>query len=135
MVNLKNPEYYLDKALSDHKLGYSCAQCIIRAFAPHLGISEETATLAGAGLGAGTVCGELCGVITGMAVAEGFLHKPSCKVKLETMPNVKSMIRDFQKINTDLRCRDLKRPDARKSCDDLISDGVRIFHNRLSQIE
>ena len=49
--------------------GYNCSQSVVAAFAPQLGLTEETALRLSAGFGAGIgrmreVCGAFCGVVT-----------------------------------------------------------------------
>lgn len=49
--------------------GYNCSQSVVAAFAPQIGLTEETALRLSAGFGAGIgrmreVCGAFCGVVT-----------------------------------------------------------------------
>ena len=52
--------------------GYNCAQSILYAFGPDLGLEGETALKVATGLGGGLgVSGEVCGAVTGGILALG----------------------------------------------------------------
>ncbi len=55
--------------------GYNCAQSVLEAFAPELGLDGETALKLATGLGAGMARrGEVCGAVTGGILALGLKY-------------------------------------------------------------
>jgi C_GCAxxG_C_C family probable redox protein len=55
--------------------GYNCAQAILYAFGPDLGLDGETALKVATGLGAGMGRrGEVCGAVTGGILALGLKY-------------------------------------------------------------
>lgn len=61
--------------------GYNCSQSVVAAFAPQLGLTEETALRLSAGFGAGIgrmreVCGAFCGVVTVLSMVYADPHRP-----------------------------------------------------------
>lgn len=64
-----------EQAIAYHKQGYNCAQAVIMAFAPEMGVTEGQASRMGQALGGGVgQMREVCGAITGAAVVLGMLR-------------------------------------------------------------
>ena len=67
--------------------GYNCSQSVVAAFAPQLGLTEETALRLSAGFGAGIgrmreVCGAFCGVVTVLSMVYADLADPKDKSRM-----------------------------------------------------
>ena len=67
--------------------GYNCSQSVVAAFAPQLGLTEETALRLSAGFGAGIgrmreVCGAFCGVVTVLSMVYADPADPKDKSRL-----------------------------------------------------
>ena len=64
-----------DRAVGYLAQGYNCAQAVLAAFAPGLGLAEEAALRLAAPLGAGIGrSGETCGALLGALLALGLRH-------------------------------------------------------------
>ena len=67
--------------------GYNCSQSVVAAFAPQLGLTEETALRLSAGFGAGIgrmreVCGACCGVVTVLSMVYADPTDPKDKSRM-----------------------------------------------------
>ena len=67
--------------------GYNCSQSVVVAFAPQLGLTEETALRLSAGFGAGIgrmreVCGAFCGVVTVLSMVYADPADPKDKSRM-----------------------------------------------------
>ena len=67
--------------------GYNCSQSVVAAFAPQLGLTEETALRLSAGFGAGIgrmreVCGAFCGVVTVLSMVYADPADPKDKSRI-----------------------------------------------------
>lgn len=67
--------------------GYNCSQSVVAAFAPQLGLTEETALRLSAGFGAGIgrmreVCGAFCGVVTVLSMVYADPADPKDKSRM-----------------------------------------------------
>ena len=67
--------------------GYNCSQSVVAAFAPQLGLTEETALRLSAGFGAGIgrmreVCGAFCGVVTVLSMVYADPTDPKDKSRI-----------------------------------------------------
>lgn len=129
-----NLQQKLDAARALHAQGYNCAQSVLLANADDLGIDPSQAAAYSMGFGGGVGGqGEICGVVSALAIAVGILDggTPDCKAR--AYATVRKLSDEFLARNGHLRCRDLKCPPQRKSCDLLIADGVEILHNYIQQ--
>jgi C_GCAxxG_C_C family probable redox protein len=62
-------------AVERFRAGYNCAQAVLYAYGPELGLAAETALKVATGLGAGMGRrGEVCGAVTGGILALGLRH-------------------------------------------------------------
>ena len=67
--------------------GYNCSQSVVAAFAPQIGLTEETALRLSAGFGAGIgrmreVCGAFCGVVTVLSMVYADPTDPKDKSRI-----------------------------------------------------
>lgn len=67
--------------------GYNCSQSVVAAFAPQIGLTEETALRPSAGFGAGIgrmreVCGAFCGVVTVLSMVYADPADPKDKSRM-----------------------------------------------------
>ncbi len=90
-----------EKAVRLFMEGYSCAQAVLAACAPELGLDEETAKRLAAGMGAGLGgLRETCGAVSAMAMVLGLRHAPvdpmDAKTKAALYQTVQAAIRDFE---------------------------------------
>lgn len=123
-------EERMEKAMKYRREGYNCAQCVLLAVTDKTGLDDETSANVAMGLGGG-VGGmkEICGVVTAMAVATGLAEKKPASEKAAVYADVRGLADKFSVQNDGrLLCRDLKRPGAVKTCNDLIAEGIRILH-------
>ena len=70
--------------------GYNCSQSVVAAFAPQLGLTEETALRLSAGFGAGIgrmreVCGAFCGVVTVLSMVYADPADPKDKSRMDAL--------------------------------------------------
>lgn len=115
--------------------GYNCAQCVFMVFDDITGLDPATSARLTAALGSG-VGGtrEICGVANAMALVEGMTGGDAPADKVTAMSRAKKVLTRFADANEGcLRCCDLKRPDAPKSCNQLILEGVEIMHEALKE--
>lgn len=125
-----------DLALSYHARGYNCAQSVVLAFSDLTGLDAATATRLSMAFGAGIGQGSVCGVVIGMGIVAGMLHPADPKMKIKAYADVRDCSERFRQLN-DGRwlCRELKSGDSRRSCDDLIADGVEILDGLISRTQ
>ena len=65
----------IDTAMQKFLAGYNCAQSVLYAFGPDLGLDGETALKVATGLGAGMARrGEVCGAVTGGILVLGLKY-------------------------------------------------------------
>ena len=89
-----------------HSRGYNCAQCILLSFDDYTGMS----------------------LVLGMVRGEDPAIKP--KVNKE----VRELTRRFRERNNDrYLCRELKRVQPVRPCDDIVADSVEILHDYLQE--
>ena len=115
--------------------GYNCSQCVFMVFDDITGLNPATSARLPAALGSG-VGGtrEIGGVANAMALVEGMTGGDAPADKVEAMARAKKVITRFADANGGcLRCCDLKRPDAPKSCNQLILEGVEMLHEAIKE--
>ncbi len=118
-----------EKALELRGMGYNCAQCVLMALAPKIGLDEQTAARICSGLGAGVGgSGKICGAANAMAMAESCLHGTAPTDKAEAMKAVRILIDRFADENGGrIDCCDLKGKEGVRPCNELITQAVEIF--------
>ncbi len=101
-----------DIAASFFQDGFNCAQSVFVAFAPDLGLDQETAlkvsTAFGGGMGR---LGEACGAVTGALMALGLKYgratKQDVAARDKTYALTQEFARRFRQRHDALTCRDL----------------------------
>ncbi len=105
---------YSDRAIELFLEGKNCSQAVFVAFAPDLGLSEDTALAVSIGLGGGVGrIREVCGAVSGSAMLVG-LKYPELD-KTEVYEKVRLIIEEFRKTNHSIICRELlglSKPEA-----------------------
>ena len=129
----------IEQALSLHKKGYNCAQCVVCVYSDVIGLDEKTMFRVAEGFGAGMgdfqgTCGALTGAImlTGLTTDGAGIDGP--KTKQATYRKVKEISRAFKDINSSVICSELKGMAGGlvlRSCDGCIEDAVRIAGKML----
>lgn len=92
--------------------GYNCSQSVVAAFAPQLGLTEETALRLSAGFGAGIgrmreVCGAFCGVVTVLSMVYADPTDPKDKSRIYAL--VQQAAEQYRTRNSggSISCREL----------------------------
>ena len=90
--------------------GYNCSQSVVAAFAPQLGLTEETALRLSAGFGAGIgrmreVCGAFCGVVTVLSMVYADPADPKDKSRMYAL--VQQAAEQYRSRNGSIICREL----------------------------
>jgi C_GCAxxG_C_C family probable redox protein len=91
--------------------GCACSQAVFGAYAPALGVDEETAVRVSAGFAAGMRMAETCGAVTGAYMALGLANTAAgCRSAQERGATYRAMSefnRAFSATNGSLVCREL----------------------------
>ncbi len=114
-----------DIAVEKFMSGYNCAQSILYAFGPELGLDGETALKVATGLGGGMGgSGEVCGAVTGGILALGLKHgRGSREEKAVAQCNYQKtleLMAAFEKARGSCLCRtllggcDLRTPEGQQ---------------------
>lgn len=97
---------YSERAIELFMEGKNCSQAVFAAFAPDLGLSEETALAISIGLGGGVGrMREVCGAVSGAAMVVG-LKNPGLD-KMEAYQLVREIMDEFKKTNHSIVCKEL----------------------------
>lgn len=97
---------YSERAIELFMEGKNCSQAVFVAFAPDLGLPEETALAVSIGLGGGVGrMREVCGAVSGSAMLVG-LKYPELD-KAEIYEKVRMIIDEFKKKNHSIVCKEL----------------------------
>ena len=128
----------VEKALSNHKNGYNCAQAVVCAYCDLFGVDEtqafKMAEAFGFGMGIMGTCGAVSAMaaLAGMKLSDGNLDKPSTK-KL-CYKTMKDMTNQFSEKNKSVICSELKGVNGGsvlRTCDGCIEDAAKIIENTL----
>lgn len=91
--------------------GHNCAQAVLGALAPGLGLDRETAVRLATGFGVGLSMGETCGAVSGAILAIGLAYggagPDGTEAKLATYALAGEFFDAFAKVHGGLRCREL----------------------------
>ena len=105
---------YSDRAVDLFMEGKNCSQAVFAAFAPDLGLSEETALAVSIGLGGGVGrMREVCGAVSGSAMLVGLKYPELDKTGV--YEKVRMIIDEFKKTNHSIVCKELlglSKPEA-----------------------
>ena len=97
---------YSERAVELFKEGKNCSQSVFTAFAPDLGISEETALRISIGLGGGVGrMREVCGAVSGSAMVVGIKYPELSKAQV--YEKVRLIADEFKKTNPSIVCKEL----------------------------
>ncbi len=101
-----------NEAVRLFEAGYSCAQAVLAACAPQLGLEAETAKRLAAGMGAGLGgLRETCGAVSAMAMVLGLRKAPveamDVKTKAALYQEVQAAIADFDATFSTHNCKEL----------------------------
>jgi C_GCAxxG_C_C family probable redox protein len=107
--------------------GYNCAQAVLSAYGPELGLTEEAALKVATGLGAGMGRrGEVCGAVTGGILAVGLKYGRGAQqdrsATEQTYQKTQELMARFEKRHGSCLCRVLL-----DGCDLTTLDGQRHF--------
>lgn len=128
----------VEKALSNHKSGYNCAQAVACAYCDLFGVDEAEAfkmtEAFGFGMGTMGTCGAVSAMaaLVGMKLSDGNLDKPSTK-KL-CYKTMKDMTNQFSEKNKSVICSELKGVNGGsvlRTCDGCIEDAAKIIEETL----
>lgn len=129
-------EQRLEKTRELRRAGYNCAQCVLGAFTDVTKLDDETAMRISSGLGAGVAAtGETCGVVSALAINTGLMDNAEPATKKRVAMRAADLIGEFQQKHNHLRCCELKGKEHPTPCNELIEDGVKIFHKHLIESE
>jgi C_GCAxxG_C_C family probable redox protein len=114
-----------DVAVEKFLSGFNCAQSILYAFGPDLGLEGETALKVATGLGGGMGGrGEVCGAVTGGILALGLKfgrgEKEEKSVAQQAYPKTGELMAAFERAHGTCMCRtllggcDLRTPEGMK---------------------
>lgn len=101
-----------ERAVELFQSGASCAQAVLTACAPMLGLSEEMAMRLGSGMGAGLAgLRETCGAVSAMVAVMGLREGPStpmeAKTKAAHYERIREAITAFEERFGTHNCREL----------------------------
>jgi C_GCAxxG_C_C family probable redox protein len=100
-----------DAAASRFAEGYNCSQAVLSAYAPILGLAEETALKIASGFGGGMGrMAETCGAVTGALMVLGLKHgttSPDREARERVYEQVREFAKRFKARNGSLLCREL----------------------------
>ncbi len=117
-----------DTAIGRFSSGYNCAQAVLFAFAPDLGIDPDLALRLACGFGGGIARRqEICGALSGGVIAVGLKHgRGEGRDKAytaDTYAKVSELLSSFEAVHGTHVCRDLLG-----GCDLSTPEGQRQFH-------
>lgn len=126
-------EWRQHRAMEMREKGYNCAQSVLLAFPDLSDLSDVQLARISAALGSGVAASaEICGVPNAIAILVGLCGGAKAEDKVTATKKAKPIITAFQEQNDGrLRCHDLKLSDARRSCNELILQGIELLHNVL----
>lgn len=134
MVNDNHPtlEQRLERVRDLRRKGYNCAQAVIMVFddvdSLDAALTERITSALGGGIAG---CGLTCGVVSAIAMITGAAGYTAPTSKKELYGAVRTPVEKFAAANDGLTlCRDLRQP-GRKTCDQLIREGIALCHSHI----
>ena len=139
-------------AVEKFQSGYNCAQSVLYAFGPDLGLDAETALKVATGLGGGMGGrGEVCGAVTGGILALGLKHgrgeQAEKSVAQQAYQKTGELMTAFERVRGSCICRtllggcDLRTPEGmqqfrqehlhQKVCEGCVRTAVEILAGML----
>ena len=115
----------IDAAVEKFLSGYNCAQAVLYAYGPDLGLDAETALKVATGLGAGMGRrGEVCGAVTGGILALGLKYGRGAQqdrsATEQTYQKIQELMARFERRHGSCQCRvllegcDLRTPEGQR---------------------
>jgi C_GCAxxG_C_C family probable redox protein len=142
----------IEAAASRFAEGYNCSLAVLSAYAPVVGLAEETALKIAAGFGGGMGrMAETCGAVTGALMVLGLKHgatSPDREAKERIYEQVREFAKRFKARNGSLVCRellgcDISTPEGlqrareadfvSKICPKFVRDAAEILKEMLAQ--
>ena len=127
---------YLEKAKelrNDPNLHYNCAQAVLCAFAPDLGLTHEQAFAVSANFGSGMKMAATCGAVTGGLMVLGMYG-------IEDAPTIGAFLRTVRDNHSGcLNCGDLLRMNKeaggkkKPHCDGMVYEAVELVEKILDE--
>lgn len=101
--------------------GYNCAQSVLLAFAPDLGLTKEVAARMASSFGGGMgrlreVCGALSASFLILGLREGYSSPADDEAKARQYAQVQEIAAQFRAIHGTILCRDLLRLSEGPDC-------------------
>ncbi|OGP86986.1 MAG: hypothetical protein A2031_10275 [Deltaproteobacteria bacterium RBG_19FT_COMBO_43_11] len=144
-----------EKAAGYMKIGYNCAQAIVKTYAGDVGMSEEEgvkmASVLGGGIGrTGHVCGAVSGAALIIGMKFGSTDNTSLESKDKAYQKSKELLERFAAENKSILCKDILGYDistkeglmqARQSgvfiqkCPGFVSSAAKILENILNETQ
>jgi len=114
-----------------YKRSYNCCQAVLLAFAPEIGMPQETLLAMGAAFGAGMGgMEETCGALCGAQIAHGLLKYNGARMN----PQSRQLRNRFEELCGATRCKVLKGVGTGKvlcSCEDCVRHAVESLEEML----
>jgi len=111
MADVKSLEHISRQAVQLFSDGHNCAQAVLGALAPDLGLDRETAVRLATGFGIGLSMGETCGAVSGAVLALGLAYggggPHGIAAKLDTYARAGEFFDAFTQVHGSLCCRKL----------------------------
>ena len=109
---------HTEKAVDRFKNDFNCAQSVLAAFAPELGLEESLALKVACGFGAGMGCtARTCGAVTGAFMVIGLKYGKFRTEDREGKPNtykqIKAFIQAFEARHGSIECLKIMPMDIR----------------------
>lgn len=118
----------IEDAVARFSEGYSCSQAVFSAFAPSLGLDQDTALKVASGFGGGMGrLAETCGAVTGAFMVIGLKYGAASadqEAKLAVYAKVREFAERFKACYGSLICRDLL------GCDLSTPEGAAFAHEQ-----
>ncbi len=131
--------------------GFNCAQSVFAAFAPELGLDNETALKIASSFGGGMAhMGEVCGAVTGALMVLGLKYGRTKAADLDARERnyerVEEFVKRFKALHSSILCRELLGADmstlegrikikeqnlTRDLCPGFVRDAARILGDML----
>lgn len=107
-----------DKAISNFRSGFNCAQSVLTAYSDELEFDNSFATCVSCGFGAGMGrLQETCGAVTGsfmvLGIYNGKKYSDNSERKEKTYAMIQNFCESFKSMNSALDCKTLIKCDLR----------------------
>lgn len=121
-------------AMEGRRKGYNCAQAVVAAFPDVLHLPMETALRLSLGFGNGFGgMQHVCGVMSAMTLLEGVRFEDHSMARAGVYKVVRSLGDNFKEAFGSLQCCDIKSLDPPVPCNEVITRGIRIYHDFLEK--